>query len=371
VDADALRHRKLAERALRDGGSLPLQLLLEMLVPVRRLRELAQRLGLSPKGFRVDRAPARVLAVALADLRVPEQLDQVVALLTAGAGRAAAEGADHDAASGDGGRDADGSGTDDRGRGDDAPAAESAAQPPGPEGTSETAAALRLREQEAQRLRADLERARQGVLRGQERETALRQAAERDQEQIQQLRGELQRTQRRVAAPAEPPDAADRAQAARVHELEQELVERDAQDEAMRRQLAAERTRVRALEQDLAEVEALLPKGRRRKAPPPPEPEPTHHVPVPHFLPSFYRSLDGKDRRSIERAMIAIMRFCTEGHAYPGLDVKQLGGQDTWSLRASLGLRVYFRPRSDGDVEFLELADREEQNTTLRRLKER
>jgi hypothetical protein len=66
-----------------------------------------------------------------------------------------------------------------------------------------------------------------------------------------------------------------------------------------------------------------------------------------------------------------VLLFCTEGHAYPGLDVKQLGGQDTWSLRASLGLRVYFRQRDDGDVEFVEVADREEQNTTLRRLKER
>ncbi len=63
--------------------------------------------------------------------------------------------------------------------------------------------------------------------------------------------------------------------------------------------------------------------------------------------------------------------FCTEGHAYPGLEVKQLGGQDTWSLRASLGLRVYFRPLADGEIELLELGDREDQHTTLRRLKER
>ena len=69
--------------------------------------------------------------------------------------------------------------------------------------------------------------------------------------------------------------------------------------------------------------------------------------------------------------MQAILLFCTEGHGYPGLEVKQLGGQDTWSLRASLGLRVYFRPLPDGDIELLELGDREDQNTTLRRLKDR
>ena len=94
-------------------------------------------------------------------------------------------------------------------------------------------------------------------------------------------------------------------------------------------------------------------------------------LPVAALLPSFYKSLVGKERKSVERAFQAILLFCTEGHAYPGLEVKQLGGQDTWSLRASLGLRVYFTQRPDGDIELLELADREDQHTTLRRLKER
>jgi len=129
---------------------------------------------------------------------------------------------------------------------------------------------------------------------------------------------------------------------------------------------------MRELEEENAELEQLLPKGRRRKkAPEPPPPAPDRRFRLPYFAQSFYRSLDGKDRRSVERAVEAVLLFCTEGHAYPGLEVKQLGGQDTWSLRASLGLRVYFRQRDDGDVEILEVADREEQNTTLRRLKER
>jgi hypothetical protein len=92
---------------------------------------------------------------------------------------------------------------------------------------------------------------------------------------------------------------------------------------------------------------------------------------MPYFAPSFYKSLAGKDRRAIERAVHAVLLFCTEGYGYPGLEVKQMGGQDTWSLRASRGLRVYFRPRSDGDIDVMEFADREEQHTTLRRLKER
>ena len=104
----------------------------------------------------------------------------------------------------------------------------------------------------------------------------------------------------------------------------------------------------------------LLPKGKRRRKPQPePPPQPERRFLLPRFLPSFYKSLEGKDRRAVEKAIQAVLLFCTEGHAYPGLEVKQLGGQDTWSLRASLGLRVYFRPLPDGEIELLERIGRE------------
>jgi hypothetical protein len=122
----------------------------------------------------------------------------------------------------------------------------------------------------------------------------------------------------------------------------------------------------------VSELDALLPKGKRRRKPQPePAPSDDRRFLLPRFLPSFYKSLEGKERKAVERAIQAVLLFCTEGHGYPGLEVKQMGGQDTWSLRASLGLRVYFRHRDGGEVEILELADREEQHTTLRRLKER
>ncbi len=337
MDPDALKLRRLTERVLRDGGALSLSVVLEQLVPVRRLRELAQKLGLSPKGFRVERAPARSLAGLLADLQVPAQMDEVVALLAAGAMPGAAS------------------------EGDDGGAVA---------GAVDAQAALQFREQEVHQLRNELERAREGSVRAQEREAVLRQAAERDTEQIQRLRGELARQSRPPAA-SDAVESSDRELQHRIHDLEQEVQARHEQDEALRRQLAVERTRIRELEDEVAELAALLPKGRRRKAPVEPPLPPSRRFVLPYFLPSFYRSLDGRDRRDIERALRAILLFCTEGHAYPSLDVKQLGGQDLWSLRASLGLRVYFRQREDGDVEFLELADREEQNTTLRRLKDR
>ncbi len=92
---------------------------------------------------------------------------------------------------------------------------------------------------------------------------------------------------------------------------------------------------------------------------------------MPYFSAGFYRSLVDKERRAIERAMLAVFTLCTEGPTYPGLEVKQLEGLDLWSMRAALKLRVYFRWRPDGDVEIEELGDREDQHTTLRRFKER
>jgi hypothetical protein len=40
---------------------------------VERLRRLARKLGLSPKGFRVDKAPAKVLALELGELLLQGQ----------------------------------------------------------------------------------------------------------------------------------------------------------------------------------------------------------------------------------------------------------------------------------------------------------
>ncbi len=334
--ADELRIRKLSEHALREKGSLQLALLLEHLVPVARLRELARDFGLSPKGFRIDRAPARALAPLLAGRKDAEELDRTLGLLFERPVAAAAPKKDDEAA-------------------------------------SAAAAASQFKDQELGRLRADLERAREAALRAQERESSYRQLAQREADEAARLRAALgraasqpQKDKGRSGASA----AAERESARRLHEAELELEARAAADEALRRQLAQERSRVRQLEDELAELAALVPKGRKRKPPPPP-PEPERRFLLPYLLPSFYKSLVGKDRRSVDRAFQAILLFCTEGHAYPGLEVKQLGGLDTWSLRASLGLRVYFRKRDDGDIEILELADREDQNTALRRLKER
>lgn len=328
--------RKLTEQVLAKGGALELASLLEVLVPVARMRELARKFGLSPKGgFRIEKAPAHVLAPLLAEVREADKLEEVLLLL--------------------------------------APV-RPAPSAPAPEVPADVAALLALREAELARMREELERAREVAARGREREAEL-------QRKVQQQDQDLVLLRRQRDAEAAAAAAAVTARPARSEpdwELQQQLrdleIEREgfqAADEALRRQLAHNQSRLRELEEANAELEALLPKGRRRHRPAPPPAETERRFRLPHFTPAFYKSLVGKERKAIERAMQAVLLFCTEGHAYPGLEVKQLGGQDTWSLRASLGLRVYFRQIEDGDIEVLELADREEQHTTLRRLKER
>ncbi len=333
MDDPKLRLKKLVERAIQ-GHDLPLALLLEHLAPVAAMRELARKSGVSPKGgFRIEKAPANVLAPLLAETRDAEQLAEVLALLVP---RPSPRTPRDDGA-----------------------------------GLDEAKALLELRDRELRRLEQELERARQGAARALERAEDLQRrvdAAAREQVVLRREIEELRKVPKAVEAPL---PTGHRELQRRVRDLEAEHEGLLAADGALRRQLAHNRSRLRELEEANAELEALLPKGKRRKRAPEPEPEPEKRFRLPRFLPSFYKSLDGKDRKSIERAFQAILLFCTEGHGYPGLEVKQLGGQDTWSLRASLGLRVYFRPLADGDIELLELADREEQHTTLRRLKDK
>jgi len=339
MDRAAVTLKRLTEQVLKAGGDVPLTLLLECLPEVEDLRGLAQKLGLSPKGgFRVERAPAKVLAPILAEQRDAKSLHEVLELLLPKA--PTTESADVDA------------------------------QRASDKEVGELQALLALRDAEAARLREEIERAREGQNRACASEAELGRQLSETQEQLARARREVQEASDR---PNEPPTARDdRELAHRLHELEAEREGLLAAEEALRRQLARDHSRARELEEEVAELESLIPASRRRKKKPmPPEPESERRVLVPHFLPSFYKSLEGKERRSVERAVQAILLFCTEGPSYPGLETKQIGGQDTWSMRASLGLRIYFRPIGEGDIEVIELGDREDQNTTLRRLKEK
>ncbi|GDY01275.1 hypothetical protein LBMAG49_06040 [Planctomycetota bacterium] len=339
--------RRLVEQILANQGKLSLELLLEVLVPVRSLRSIARKHGLTPKGgFRLAKAPAHVLAPLLAELREPEALDEVVQALSASAiGEQGPLDLDEEVAGKKHG---------------------SGPKPSEPEITP----AMRRKDEEAIQLRGDLESTREVVARATERERDLRQQMDAMQMQVQQLKGELDRARKPVPAPV-PAEDSVRELSQRVYELEQASTARDESDQASRLREAHDHNVMREQEAEISRIKSLIPKGQRRKMLAEPAPEPEHRVQLPHFLPSFYKSMEGKDRKSVERALIALLKFCTEGYAYPGLEVKQLHAQEMWSMRASLGLRIYFRRREDLDIDVIELVDREGQNTALRRLKER
>ncbi len=361
MSAAPLLLRKLAEKALAGGGQVPLALLLEGLVPLRELRALCREFGLSPKGFRIEKAPAHVLAPLLAELKDSQRLDRVLGLLVRDA-RAAAPAAAEDGA-GDGEPPTDGPVAPDEGRA--AAAAELMAERDG------LRRDLGKAQAERDRLGQDLAKAEKGRTRATERESEQRQRAERLESEAQVLRAELARLRQRPDKPADQGPALE-ALDRQLRSLQQQLLGYEETDAALRRQQAVYQSRIRELEDDLKELEELVPKGkRRRKAQDALPPAPDKRVLVPHFADTFYRSLQDKDRKSVERAVHAILLFCSHGYGYPGLEVKQLMGQELWSLRAALGLRVYFRHLPDGHVEFLELGNREDQNTALRRWKER
>lgn len=343
MNDSSLALKKLVERVLGKGADLPLAMLLELLVPVARLRELAREHGLSPKGgFRLEKAPAHVVAPLLAEQRDGKRLEAVLRLLLP----ATAPAGDGAVATDDGG-----------GSSVTAPAADPLSV---------------LRDAELARLRDELERGRESSLRGRDREAELARRLQQAEQEVLLLRREVAYQKAAPAGSRSEPSRDDKDLQRRLHDLENEREGFVAADQALRRQLAHNQSRLREIEAQNAELEALLPKGRRRKKPPaelPPIDD--RRFLLPRFTSAFYKSLEGKERKGVERAIQAILLFCTEGHAYPGLEVKQLGGQDTWSLRASLGLRVYFRQLPDGDIELLELGDREDQHTTLRRLKDR
>ncbi|MFK7741778.1 MAG: hypothetical protein AB8H80_15775 [Planctomycetota bacterium] len=347
MEADALILKKLVERVLDDDGRVPLSLLLQHFVPVEELRAVAQKLGITPKGgFRIERAPAKVLAQKLGELRQNEPLEEVLKLLLAQ-------------------------------RGGEAPGGDAAVEIDAEleqARAAEARALLALRDGEALRLRGELERARGGAQRARQREVELERALSDSEERLLRARRSLEEVPSAVPVEEIAPSRDERALERRLHELVSEREGYMAADEARRRQLARDRSRMRELEDEVAELESLIPASRRRKKKPmldEPEPVSQRRFLMPYFQPSFYKSLEGKERRAIERALQAVLLFCHEGHGYPGLEVKPMGGQDTWSLRASLGLRVYFRPRASGDIDVLELGDREEQHTTLRRLKDK
>ena len=326
----------LKEQALEGGGRVALAALVEKLLPLPAQRGFAREHGLSPKGFRPDKAPAKVLAPLLAATENAELLGEVCAALAERMTAAPAE---------------------------DAPPA-----PP----ARDLEPVLRLKEQELATARAELERARAAAQELRARNNELTSRATQDSVHTLALQKALDALRARIEAleAVRPNGSTDRDREVEIQRLSrdlEELVEIEHEHRIKAAELAAE---LRERDDRIAELEELVPKGRRKKSlkAPPPPPE---RFRVPHFTSTFLKSLANRDRRAVEHAYRAVFLYCSEGPEYPGLQVKALDPIGVWSLRASLRLRVYFRPRADGDIDVLELIDRQEQDTMLRRYRER
>ncbi|MCA8957321.1 MAG: hypothetical protein KDC87_14700, partial [Planctomycetes bacterium] len=294
---------KLREESLAHAGSVPLAALIEWFVPVKELRAAAQSHGLSPKGFRADRAPAKALIPLLIDPETPEVLEEVCDLL---AGHMTP------------------------GSGDPAPAA---AEP-----VADLQPMLKLREGELKEARQRLEKCRSASDALRRRSDTLAQARERDQENIARLQAELDTLRREVVRLREARPGADRDLSTRVQALERELDEQSQIEQQHRIKAAEQAALLRARDERIVELLELVPKGRRQKPRGDP-PAPPAGLIVPHFTTSFLKSLASKDRRAVEHAYRAVFLYCTEGPRYPGLQVKSLEPSNVWSLRASRRLR--------------------------------
>jgi len=325
----------LLRTVLEQEGKVPLERLVQELLPVETLRDLARKHGLSPKGYRIEKAPAPRLAKLLIDVRNAKLVTEVLELLLAqraGSGEAA---------------------KDETGR------------------VEEVEALLRLREGELRGARQDIDKLRAQAAQQRVRESDLSTKLEQAEARSIAARAEVDQLKRQQNMSVAAASAADRDEARRLHDLEREVEELALAEEGHRRHAAERQARIRELEGQVADLEARVPKGRK----PPKEkveaPLLADAFRLPRFTPAFYKSLEGKERRHVEQAFQAALLFCTEGPSYPGLEVKQIEGQELWSLRASLKLRVYFELLEERCVEFVAVADREDQHTTLRRLKER
>lgn len=335
----SLDPNQLVTEALAASGQVKLATLLAALVPVEELRAVGKKFGVAPKGYRIERAPIGKIAELLAESQEPKVLEAATGALAAIVNVSGGPPSD---------------------------------EVPAPtEGVvTSLRAQVELKQVETEQAKADVERHRAQIQQLRERDVAFQRRLDAEFERQARLAAEINQLRLQMARD-EGGTAAANVDSTLVHDLQRDLDLLTQTEETNRRRLSEQSTRIRELESEVEDLLARVPKHRRRKEPPPPPPPLPEQFRLPHWNPSFYKSLGDKDRRSIEAAMRAVLLFCTEGPAYPGLEVKQIEGQDLWSLRASLKLRVYFRLRDDGDAEFVALADREDQHTTLRRLKER
>ncbi len=334
---------KLHEEALGGGGKVSLATMAEALIPVKNLRDVAREHGVSPKGgYRLERAPAKILAPLLCEPHLSDVLDDVCELLAEHMTLNIAEKKN----------------------------AKKKADAAKTRAPAYLESVLKLTTQELELAKGEVTKAREVAQGLRDRADELNRRVQMDGERITQLNKEIEACREEMERLGNAQPVVARDQSNKILSLEKDLDEQNQIEWQQRIKLAEQAAAIREREERILELEELIPPGRKRKKKKEP-PKPPENFVVPHFTPAYLKSLAGKDRRAIEHAYRAVFLFCTEGSRYPGLQVKALDPSNVWSLRASRKLRVYFRRRPDGDVEILDLLDRQEQETMLRRYREK
>ncbi len=328
------------EQALLEGeGKAPLETWLAFLVPRETLEEFTRRFSLKIKGFRVEKAPDKILLASLAKA-VLEKGDVRRALLA---------------------------------RLLEPPAAPSReaerSVPEGEEGPEPL-------EEEMEKLRTRLEETRveRNVLELKEREL---------QGELEKVRADEKKFHRR-ALEAEAGKRKLEEQVRKLRELAPEAKQaRDLKREvqALREENERLRAGLASLNTDRAnlqrQVEALR-AGKGKKAPVEPKKEAPPILPqedldqwhVPVFEKEFQEAL--LQAPSAEAAKILrTVFFACQDPSYPSLNLKKLEGKgDLWSVRVDPGMRLIFL-REGKVFRFLVATDREDQDRELKSLRER
>jgi len=340
---------KWMERILEGKGSLSLASLLRDFVRLSELRKLAKELGKKPKGFRVEKANAKQLSELLSkDLESDRPLLEAVCRLLEEATEARAASSQ-----------------------DPAPVGNSAA-------LEKECKALRVKLETAERAKKTAEQSASKARRSLQQ--ALR-SRDQSKKKLTELRASKQALKRQL-----------KAATGRVHDLEKDLSnssdddllreqselrdrikDLEAQDGKQRLEIAELLTELRDSEDERGRLLEVLPRGERERlkkklsADEKEKQELQSSSLMPCFRDEFRKTLDLLDREARRRVHVAIAHAVLYGPGLPGLHMKTLKGQSgLCSLRAGIGMRVYFQRRGE-ELVFEHVGPREDQDAFLKR----
>ena len=328
------------EQALLEGeGKTSLETWLAYLLSREDLEVFARRFSLKIKGFRVEKAPDRILLSALSKAFLEKGEVRKAVLERIGE---PAESAPEPSPSPPAGREEEG----------DQDQGEVRELRSRLEALQVEWNVLELKEKE---LQGELKKARSGEKKFRRRALEAEEGKRKLEEQVRKLKS---------LAP----------EAKQAKDLRREVQSLKEENERLRASLASLNTDRVNLEREVEELRAK----RGKKAPREPKKEPPPALPgedpdqwhIPLFEKEFQEALLSAPAPEAQRILKTVF-FACQDPAYPSLNLKKLEGKgDLWSVRVDPGMRLIFL-REGKVFRFLAATDREDQDTELKSLRER